>query len=135
VVREALSWVGTPYHPRARLKGVGVDCGLFIAAVFEESGQIRSVDVPSYVGDEHMHSPDEAYLRIVLAHAKEIKFGKQRPGDVCLWKFGQRLSHGAIVTEWPRVVHATRLERRVWECDLTQDVRYPPDQARYFSAF
>ena len=26
VVAEAIAWLGTPYHHRARIKGVGVDC-------------------------------------------------------------------------------------------------------------
>ncbi len=134
-MREALEWIGTPYHPRARIKGVGVDCGMILAEVYERAGIIPHLEVRSYVGDEHIHSPEEEYLRIVLQFSHEIPAGSQKPGDVLLWKFGRRLSHSAIVIEWPRVVHATRLERTVWLCDLSQDKRYPPEKARYFSVF
>lgn len=29
-----------------------------------------------------------------------------RPGDIAVWRFGRAFSHGAIVTEWPWIVHA-----------------------------
>jgi cell wall-associated NlpC family hydrolase len=137
VVRETLEWVGTPYHPRARLKGLqgGVDCALLVAAVMENAGAVKHIDVRRYVGDEHLHSAEEEYLATVLRHAREIERDTVGPGDFLLWKFGRRLSHAAIVTEWPRVVHATRLERKVWVCDLSQDLRYQPELARYFSPF
>ena len=44
VVAEALTWLGTPYHHRARVKGAGVDCGQLLAAVFEGAGVLRHVD-------------------------------------------------------------------------------------------
>ncbi|HYL49488.1 MAG TPA: hypothetical protein VET84_09005 [Stellaceae bacterium] len=28
------------------------------------------------------------------------------PGDIALWRFGRCFSHGAIVIEWPVVIHA-----------------------------
>ena len=28
IVAEAMSWIGTPYHSHARIKGVGVDLSL-----------------------------------------------------------------------------------------------------------
>jgi len=38
-------------------------------------------------------------------HASEIK-GPPLPGDIALFRFGRTFSHGAIVTDWPRLVHA-----------------------------
>ena len=26
IVAEAMTWLGTPYHHRGKLKGIGVDC-------------------------------------------------------------------------------------------------------------
>ena len=40
VVKEAYSWIGTPYHHQAMIKGVGVDCALILLAVFREAGLI-----------------------------------------------------------------------------------------------
>ena len=28
------------------------------------------------------------------------------PGDVAVFRFGRTFSHGAIVTDWPRLIHA-----------------------------
>ena len=32
IVREARSWVRTPYHPQGDIKGIGVDCGMLWSA-------------------------------------------------------------------------------------------------------
>ncbi len=36
IVKEARSWIRTPYHKRAFIKGVGADCGMFPYAVLHE---------------------------------------------------------------------------------------------------
>ncbi|MBN8902827.1 MAG: hydrolase, partial [Rhodospirillales bacterium] len=28
------------------------------------------------------------------------------PGDIALWQFGRCFSHAAIVSQWPRIIHA-----------------------------
>src|SRR6185437_15824401 len=38
VVAEARSWIGTPYHNCADIKGTGVDCGMLIVRVFVATG-------------------------------------------------------------------------------------------------
>ena len=35
---EALTWLGTPYHHQGRVKGVGVDCGQILIAIYEKAG-------------------------------------------------------------------------------------------------
>lgn len=132
VVREALEWRYTPYHVGGRLKGVGVDCGTFLAEVYERAGIISHVEIQTYRGDEHLHSPEEEYLALILQFAHEIKPGTQKDGDVALWKFGKRLSHSGIIVGWPLIVHATRLEKKVWRCDVSQDQRYAKEP-RFFS--
>lgn len=105
VVAEALTWLGTPYHHAARVKGAGVDCGQLVAAVFETVGVIPAVVFPAYPPDWAMHRGDELYLDRVLELAHEIE-GPPQPGDIALWRFGRAWSHGSIVTEWPLVIHA-----------------------------
>ena len=34
---EALTWLGTPYHHQGRVKGVGVDCGQILIAIYEKA--------------------------------------------------------------------------------------------------
>ena len=105
VVAAAWSWIGTPYHPAARVKGAGVDCGQFLAAVYEEAGVVPRIETGEYPQDWYMHRSEERYLAFVEAHAARIP-GPPEPGDIVLFNFGRCISHGAIVTEWPEIVHA-----------------------------
>jgi cell wall-associated NlpC family hydrolase len=38
VVAEARSWIRTPYHNCADVKGAGVDCGMLLVRVFVDTG-------------------------------------------------------------------------------------------------
>lgn len=107
VVSEAMSWLRTPHHNGARLKGVGVDCGQFPLAVYEACGIIPHVIVPPYPSDFHLHNGREWYLEIVKAYGKELDEGKMpEMGDFVIYKIGRVFSHGGIVIEWPNIVHA-----------------------------
>lgn len=109
VVAEARSWIGTPYHHEARVKGRqgGVDCAQLLIGVFSAPGVglIEPMSVPHYPPDWHLHRDAERYLGTVLQHAYEIP-GPPLPGDVVVWRFGRCFSHGAIVIEWPLIVEA-----------------------------
>lgn len=104
VVDEALTWMGTPYHHMARVKGEGVDCGQLLAAVYEHAGLVPHIDPGSYPHDWHLHRDVERYLGQVQAYAAPTDTPK--PGDIALFRFGRCISHGAIVVEWPRVLHS-----------------------------
>lgn len=104
VVAEARSWIGTPYHHRGRVKGAGVDCGQILAAVYEAAGVVPHVDPGAYPHDWHLHRDGERYRDIVAGYAEPTD--EPRPGDIALFKWGRCLSHGAIVTAWPFVVHS-----------------------------
>lgn len=133
IVAEAKTWLGTKYHPGANIKGVGVDCGMLIAEVYERAGIIPHMEIAPYTSDYHQHKRDEKYLGYILQHGHQIDPAQRKPGDLCMWKFGLVRSHGAIITDWPLVIHATLRERMVWTCDVSHDVRYPPDKAHYYS--
>jgi cell wall-associated NlpC family hydrolase len=105
VVAEAKTWLGTPYHNCARIKSGGVDCGMLLAEVFERAGVIPHVEVEPYPTDWHMHRSEEIYLGIANQFAHPIE-GPPQPGDIALYKFGRCVSHGAIVIQWPQILHA-----------------------------
>ena len=120
VVDVALSYLGTPYFPRGRIKGPkgGVDCLTLVANVFEEAGEVDHIEVPYYPEDWHMHGFEELYLDGkgdlpgVRHFCNELGSGTPPlPGDIMVWKFGHCFAHGAIVVQWPVIVHAWR--RRV----------------------
>lgn len=112
VVREALRWEGTPYHPNGRLIGVGVDCAMFPAEVYEACGLVPHLE-PDYNSQWHLHRNAEKYLEWVRPHAREIPEDQLGPGDFVIWKFGRTYSHGAIVIDVPQVIHAVLLGRAV----------------------
>ncbi len=104
VVEEAKSWLGTPYHPHARLKGVGVDCAMLPAEVYHAAGMIPHLEVETYPVDWHLHRDEERYLARVLGYAHEVPCSQ--PGDLVLYQWGRCFAHGAIVVWWPLVIHA-----------------------------
>lgn len=104
VVEAARGWLGTPYHIMGRIKGTGADCLTLLAGVYAEAGVIPAAAIPYYPQDWHLHRGEERYLAGVLAYAREV--AAPLPGDIALWKFGRCFSHGAIVVEWPLIIHA-----------------------------
>ena len=88
-----------------RVKGAGTDCLMMLAEVYEACGVIPHVDIPFFPPDWNLHRDAERYLEGVLQYAKEIP-GPPQPGDVALFKFGRCFAHGAIVTVWPKLIHA-----------------------------
>lgn len=104
IITEAESWLGTPYHHMARVKGVGCDCLTLLAAVYHAAGVVPEIQIPFYPPDWHLHRSAERYLEGLLGYASEVAV--PRPGDVALFKFGRCFSHGAIVTEWPQLIHS-----------------------------
>ena len=105
VVSEAESWLGTPYHHEARIKGHGVDCAQILVGVFANVGLIEPVRLPHYPMDWNLHRDEERYLDILARYTREIG-SAPRPADIVVWKFGRCFSHGAIVVAWPVVIHA-----------------------------
>lgn len=104
VIKEARTWLGTPHHNHACVKGAGVDCGQFPIAVYEAAGIIPHIDVPPYPPDFHLHNDKEWYLETVLQFGQEIDTPKC--GDFVLYKIGRVFSHGGIVIKWPLIIHA-----------------------------
>lgn len=104
VIVEATSWLNTPFHHEARIKGAGVDCLMFLAEVYERVGVIKRVVPEHYPPDWHMHHNAERYMEELVKYAREIE--APAPADVALFKFGRTFSHGTIVVDWPCVIHA-----------------------------
>lgn len=117
IVAEARTWLRTPYHHRARVKGAGVDCAMLLAEVYERVGLIPHVSPLPYPMDWHLHRGEERYLKWVEQYAGSVS--QPLPGDIALWRFGRCFSHGAIVVEWPMVIHAIRSERQVSLADAS----------------
>lgn len=108
ITAEARTWIGTPYHDCAMVKGAGVDCAMIIKAVFEGCGIETPIEFDSYSPQWYLHRSDELYLNKVLERAREIPEAEAKPADIVMYKFGRCFAHGAIVIEpgFPSIIHA-----------------------------
>jgi cell wall-associated NlpC family hydrolase len=115
VVEEARSWIGTPYHSNARVKGAGIDCATILLEVYARAGVIENLPTPQYSEQFFLHQAEELYLGHVLKHAREIAEAEAQFGDVVLYKFGKCYAHSAIIIDpgWPHIVHAYYQARMV----------------------
>ena len=106
VVAEAWSWMLTPYHHNARVKGVGVDCAQLPIACYAASGLIPDDLDPIYSPQWHLHRSEEKYVDWVMKFAREITDAELQPGDLTLWKWGRTYSHGGVVVGTDLVIHS-----------------------------
>lgn len=104
VVTEAMTWLRTPYHHQARVKGAGVDCAQLLIQVYSKVGLVPEIDVGNYPHDWHMHNGEERFLGWIQKYGKQVE--QPKAGDIALFKFGRCVSHGSIVVEWPTIIHA-----------------------------
>lgn len=104
-VKAALSFIGTPYHHCGRIKGAGVDCATLLICAAEEAGIPLDFKPPDYSPHWHLHRGAQLYLHTISKICKPVE-PPARPGDIAIWRFGRSFSHGAIVVDWPRIVHA-----------------------------
>lgn len=111
VIREALTWQRTPFMWEACVKGVGVDCGRFLAAVYNAAG-VKSIEIPKLPHlppQWFLHSNKDSFLDLIRPFAVEygLAAGAQpRPGDIVVAKQARDWAHSAIVIAWPSVIGA-----------------------------
>jgi cell wall-associated NlpC family hydrolase len=104
VLAEALTWDGTPFAHRSRVKGSGVDCAHFLIGVFSEAGVLPVVDPGKYSSNWHLSRSEERYL--AWANHLAVEVDRPKPADIGLWKFGRCFSHAAIFLDDEKIIHA-----------------------------
>lgn len=120
VLEEAATWLGTPHIHGQRVKGAGVDCANFPAAVYHAAGVVAEIPRHPYTFQWHLHNDRELWLEEVVKYARELA-GAPLPADLVLFRFGRVFSHGAIVVAWPLVVEARADAGRVIYSDASRD--------------
>lgn len=116
IVAEALTWEKTPYQIGGRVRGVGCDCAMFPLEVYLAAGVIGDPGaIAPYSEQFNLHRDAERYLDMVrrvvgAAGGRQLVPGEDPtgPGDFALWRYGRTMSHGAIILDWPRIVHSTK---------------------------
>lgn len=103
---EARSWLNTPFHENACIKGVGVDCGRFLVKAFEAAGiEVPGLEeLPNFAHGWFLNKSDERYFSIIARFARPVPH--PRPADIVMYKIGRAWAHSAILLEHPTVIHA-----------------------------
>jgi NlpC/P60 family putative phage cell wall peptidase len=116
IVKEALTWVGTPYHNQARIKGVGVDCANLIAGIAEKCGY-KPVLLEPYSIQWHLHNSEEKMIDILKSYGC-IETLDVSPGTLITFQFGQVSGHIGIMVSATTFVHADVRVGKVTEVTL-----------------
>jgi len=114
VITEALSWIGTPFHDCAGVKGHGVDCAHLVWRCYQSIGVVPPGDPPAYKPQWFQHQLEEVFLQELKKHgAVSIAPTLARAGDVLMHKYGKHAAHGAIVIDERSMVHAYKAAKMV----------------------
>lgn len=108
LVVEAYTWLRTPYHHHANLKGVGVDCAMLLIEVYRQPrGPVPlDFDPRPYAPEWYLHQDEELYLAGMERFSHRVDTPSH--GDVAVYRFGRTASHGAIIVDDGYVIHANR---------------------------
>lgn len=134
VVAEARTWIGTPYISNGCVKGAGVDCGMLLIAVYSAVRVIDWFDPRPYPAQWALHQRAERYLMEVERWGCEVETPLM--GDTVLFKFGHCWAHGAIISDWPHIIHANPTVNYFAPCreeDTSQNSMLMHREKRFFS--
>jgi cell wall-associated NlpC family hydrolase len=110
LIEEALTWLDTPYHHQACLKGVGVDCVNLIVAVGQEAGVLGAVVIEPYNLQWQLHSRDELLLNQLKKYGcRSVELVDPEliePGLIVTFKYGRADSHAGITIGNGEFIHA-----------------------------
>jgi cell wall-associated NlpC family hydrolase len=111
VVIEARTWVGTPYHHQARLKGVGVDCiGLVLGCAWALGLVGREFDIVGYT-----KQPDGHLMDLARVYMREIPADTMQAGNVIVLSLPDEPQHFGILADYRHgglsLIHAFGADR------------------------
>lgn len=121
ICAEALTWLETPWHHRACIKHVGVDCVRLPEGIAKTLGLITPAwEPPHYSATWHWHQNHEM-LQQVLTEVGAVltPLGAAQPGDLLGFQFGRVVSHLAMLLPDATILHAVRNIGRVVQHGLS----------------
>lgn len=103
IVKQARTWLGTPFIHQGRVKGKGCDCLGLIIGVGKECGvKINNKPIDEYDNTTYSKLPDGNFLKAQLNNIlnKKPRSGA-KPGDIFLMNFGGNPQHLGIFSDYP----------------------------------
>lgn len=126
ILTEARRWIGTPYHHRASLRGVGTDCLGLVRGVWRALYGSEPEPLPDYTRDWAEATGAETLLEAATRHL--IPTEAPRPADIVLFRLRPTgpARHigilGETASELPTLIHALS-PHHVTESPLTPQWR------------
>jgi cell wall-associated NlpC family hydrolase len=105
VVAAARTWLGTPFHDCADLKGAGVDCAMLLVRVYCDLGLVPMIDPRPYKPQWFQHQAQPIFIEW-LERVGARRTETPERGDVVVMSFGKHEAHGAIVVDDLAIIHA-----------------------------
>ena len=104
VVAEARSWLGTPYHHQASVKGVGCDCLGLLRGVWRAAVGPEPEAMVAYTPDWGQATGEETLLAVANRHLVPIALAEATRGDVLVFRMKLRAvaKHCGILVDAPR---------------------------------
>ena len=108
VIAAARSWLDTPYHDQASLRGVGCDCLGLARGVWREVVGNEPLPIPSYSRDWGETGPREVLAEGARAMMPELAAVEAGPGALVLFRMAPRAiaKHVGILTAPDRFIHS-----------------------------
>ena len=93
----ARSWIGTPFHPHASVRGAGVDCVHLLGSIYVETGLLETFTFPKYALDGGSHS-DSSLIIEWLKLSRHFQSLGPKPeailiGDLLIFSLGKSAWH------------------------------------------
>ncbi|WP_026352654.1 NlpC/P60 family protein [Yoonia vestfoldensis] len=108
VVATARSWLGTPYHDQASLRGVGCDCLGLARGVWREVVGNEPFTIPPYSRDWGETGPHEVLADGARRMMIPVALTDVGPGALVLFRMAPRAiaKHVGILTEPDMFIHS-----------------------------
>ena len=108
VVATARSWLGTPYHDQASLRGVGCDCLGLARGVWRDVVGDEPFPIPPYSRDWGETGPHEVLANGAASMLIPIAMSDVGPGALVLFRMAPRAiaKHVGILTGPETFIHA-----------------------------
>jgi NlpC/P60 family putative phage cell wall peptidase len=116
---EARTWVSTPFHWEASLKGIGCDCRGLLTGIARELDRPEAETIEANVVG-YTRRIDETALLAGLDRVFARKDGEPEPGDVLAFRIQRKVQHLGVMIDRGRFVHAySPSPRQVLETPLS----------------
>lgn len=108
VITLARSWIGTPYHHQASVRGVGTDCLGLVRGIWRDLYGRDAETPPAYSRDWAEASGRETMLEAAARHLIAIPAEAATAGDVIVFRLraGMVAKHAAILSSGTTMIHA-----------------------------